>query len=127
MENPVYTASFRRSMLHIFTPVIAGMLTLFGLLSLEPFNVALGIGLGLFILFTRHIRYEIFHDRLVIRYMAPRRKIVELSEIQSVQSMKRAFGGQGVFIQKKAGLGLMINPVDPEKFVAELEEAQNRA
>lgn len=127
MENPVYADNFRRSTLHIFTPVIAGVLTVFGLLQLELFNVALGIGLGLFILFTRHVRYEIFNERLVIRYMGPRRKIVDLSEIQSVQSVRMAFGGQGIFIQKKTGLGLVINPVDPDRFVVELEKIQSKS
>ena len=124
--QPIYSDRFRRSAWHMMTPVVAAVLIVAGLLQTEFFNILLGAGLALFILLTRHARYDLFDDRLVIRYVGPRTKIMPLAEIEGVQRIRMTLGGQGVFLQKKGGLGLVINPMDADRFAAELEDVRRK-
>ena len=107
--------------LQLMSPVIAGVLVVMGLMSGDPVPVALGGGLGLFVYFTRHARYTILHDSLVIHYGRPRQKTLPLADIEDVQLALR---GQGLFVRQKRGVGLLIRPTDPELFLERLDEAR---
>ena len=123
-SEPTLSDRSRGSPFHLLSPAIAGALVIMGLLQFEPYTIFMGVGLGLFVWLTRHARYEIFHDRLVVRFAGPRQKILPLAEIEQVELVKIPMGGQGLFVRRKSGLGMVIQPTNPEQFAAGLEEAR---
>ena len=122
--HPIHSAPHRGSPLRLLSPAFAGVLVAIGVLGSNPVTLIAGVGLALFVWFTRHARYEIFHDRLVIHYGRPRQKTVPLAEIQEVQLMNFPLGGLGLFVRTKRGWGMTIKPTDPERFAAQLEEVR---
>ena len=118
---PVHTDRQRNSGFDIMRLGIVVVLVLMGILtqSLVPFLFA--IGLFLFHWLTRHRRYEIFPDRLVVHYGKPRKKTIPLDEIVEVRQMNLPFGGQGIVLRRNRGIGLLLRPMDPETFAAHLD------
>ena len=112
------------SILNMINPVIAVVLLVLGILGSDPLPVFLALGMGIFIWFTRHVRYQIFSDRLVIQYGKPRLKAVLLSDIAEVHSV---LGGKGLFIKSNRAGGLLIRPRDPETFQMRLEDARRES
>jgi hypothetical protein len=98
-----------------------------GTLQADPVTVVMGAGLGLYIWLTRHSRYEVFPDRLVVSYMGPRRKTVPLADIEEVQVGRFPLGGEGLMIRRKGGWRMVLTPSDPERFAQELDQARRRA
>jgi len=109
----------------LLSPVLAWVLVIVGVLQFDLYTMALGVGLGLYVWLTRHTRYEIFSDRLVIYYGRPRRKVVFLVDIEDVQMVRVPMGGQGLYLRKKQGWGMVIRPRDVEGFAARLGEARS--
>ena len=122
-QQPTHSDRYKGSALQILSPAIAVVMMVMGVLSGDPFTVLLGTGLALFVWLTRHSRYDIFPDRLVIRYSGPRQKTVFLQDIEGVQVVGIPMGGQGLYIRKKGGLGMVIRPSDKESFSEGLESA----
>ena len=121
--QPIHSDRYRGSSLQMLSPAIAVVLMVMGVLSGDPFTIVLGTGLALFVWLTRHARYEIFHDRLVIRFSGPRQKTVLLTEIETIQVVAIPLGGQGLYVRKKGGWGMVIRPSDLESFTAGMENA----
>lgn len=125
-SQPTLSDRYRGSPMHLLSPALAGVLVVVGVSQFDLFTMALGVGLGLYVWLTRHTRYEIFSDRLVIYYGGPRRKVVLLVDIEDVQVVKVPMGGQGLYLRRKRGWGVVIRPRDSEGFAAGLEEARSR-
>ncbi len=123
---PLYTARPHRSPLHFLSPIIAGALVVSGALQLDPITVMMGAALSLYIWLTRHSRYDVFSDRLVVSYTGPRRRTIPLADIEDVRAVGFPLGGQGVFVRRKSGGGMVITPVDPEQFVQALDQVRRR-
>jgi curved DNA-binding protein CbpA len=64
----LHTDKPRSSILQLFSPVLAAIITVMGLNAGDPVTVIMGGGLLAYVWFTRHTKYELFEDRLVIRY-----------------------------------------------------------
>ncbi len=123
---PLHTARPRRSPLHFLSPLIAGALVVSGALQQDPFTFVMGAGLSVYIWLTRHSRYEVFSDRLVVHYLGLRRRTIPLGDIEDVRAVGFPLGGQGVFVRRKKGGGMVITPVDPEQFVQALDQVRRR-
>ncbi len=110
--------------MQLLSPVLAAAMVVLGFFKGDPVSVAMGVGLLAYVWFTRHARYEIFQDRLVIRYGTPRSRSVQLSDIGEVRPVKAVMGGQDLVGAKKGGGILVIRPRDAEGFTAALERAR---
>ena len=122
--QPIHSDRHRGSTLHMLSPVIAVVLVATGLLAGDLVTLAFGVVLSLFLWLTRPRRYEVFRDSLVINYGTQRRKILPLAEIEEVHLIRFPLGGQGLLVRRRRGLGMVIRPTDPERFLAWLEDAR---
>ena len=86
-----------------------------------------GIGLAVFLAFTKHVRYDLYEDVLVIRYWAPRKIIIPISEIVDVGSVRLPFGGPSVLVHRTRGRVLAIMPKDTETFLTLLKASLESA
>ena len=120
--NPVHTEQRRRSLWDTLLLVVAGLMIVQGFVRGDPVPVLFGLSVGAFLAFTRHTRYELYQDVLVIRFMAPRRIVVRLAEVQEVRIVKLPLGGPALLVQRASGGALAIMPADPEGFLARLQD-----
>ena len=119
--TPVHTDTRRFS---FFDPVllfVAGILVLQGLMGNNGLAVLTGIAVVGFLAFTKHARYDLYADALVIRYWAPRKIIIPLSEIRDVGLVRLPFGGPSVLVHRRGGRVIAIMPKDPESFLAHMK------
>ena len=118
---PTHTEKRRRSIWDTLLLVVAGLMIVQGFVGGDPLPVLFGGGVGAFLALTRHTRYELYQDVMVIRFMAPRRIVIPLSEMQDVRMVKMPLGGSALLVQRASGGTLAIMPVDPEGFLARLK------
>lgn len=119
--QPVLTDRHKTSWFQFISPAIAAFVIISGLTRGDAVAIVIGIALAAFIWFTRHTRYELFDDRLVIHYGSPRRKSYPLDDFEGVQRVKPPFQGEGLLIRRKGRLRVLITPQDPEGFGQTLE------
>ena len=124
--TPPYSDKSRFSFLDLALPVITGWLLIQGLTGGGYLPVLFGLGGAAYLLFTRHRRYDLFEDALVVRYLVPRTLVVYLSDVQEVRPMKQPMTGPVLLIQRKAGTRLMIKPADYDAFLARLTDALSK-
>ena len=118
---PTHTEKRRRSIWDTLLLVVAGLMIIQGFIPpFDPMPVLFGGGVGAFLAFTRHTRYELYQDALVIRFMAPRKIVVPLAEMQDVRIMKMPLGGRALLVHRAARGALGIQPADPEWFLTPL-------
>ena len=119
--TPTYSAKRRFSIWDTALLAVAGFMLLQGIfIGGDVFRMVAGLGVGIFMVFTSHSRYDLYPDALVIRYKAPRKIVVPLSEVQDVRSAKLPFGGPALLIHRKGGRVLAIMPTDPEGFLSQI-------
>lgn len=111
-------------MIQFLSPVLATAMVVLGAINLDQWSVVMGIGLLAYVWFTRHTRYEIFQDRLVIYYGTPRIRSVPLSGIAEVRLIRAPMGGQDLLVARKGGGVMVIRPRDAEVFAAALGKAR---
>ena len=117
---PIHTEKRRRSLWDMMLLVVAAVIIVRGIATGEALPVLTGAGVVVFLALTRHTRYELFQDVLVIRFMAPRKIVVRLAEVQDIRLVKLPLGGPALLLQRASG-GLAIMPSDPEGFLARLK------
>jgi len=122
--QPIHSDKHRGSALHMLSPAIAAVMVVMGLLQGDPVTLLLGVGLSLFVWFTRHARYEIFQDRLVIHYGQPRQKVLQLTEIKDVHLVQFGMGRHFLLIRGNRGQRIVLRPADPERFLERLDDAR---
>ena len=118
--TPLYSDAPRFSFWAMAMPVAAGVLLYQGLTGGGALPILFGLGLGLFYLYKRPTRYDLFQDALVIRYRI-RTMVVPLADVQGAQLGGMPLSGQAVLIQRRTGRLLVITPKDPEGFLSRLE------
>ena len=118
--TPLYSDTPRFSLFTVAQPVIAGVLLYQGVTGGGALPILFGLGLGLFYLYKRPTRYDLFQDALVIRYRI-RTMVVPLSDVQGARLGKMPLSGQALLIQRRSGGPLVITPKDPDGFLSRLE------
>ena len=121
MMPPTHTEKRRRSIWDTLLLVVAALMVVQGFVTSDPMPVLFGGAVGAFLALTRHSRYELYQDALVIRFMAPRRIVVPLADLQDVRIVKMPLGGSALLVQRAKGGALAIMPADPEGFLARLQ------
>ena len=124
--TPDYSDKTRFSLMDLIMPIFVGWLLVQGLTGGGVLSILFGLGGGAFLLFTRHRRYDLFEDALVIRYLAPRTLVVYLSDMQDVRLMRQPMVGPVLSIERKAGARLIIKPADFEGFFSRLSAALSK-
>ena len=119
--TPVHSDTPRFSIWDPTLVVVAGMMLFLGLTGGGPLPVVAGLGVGFYLWYTKHTRYDLFQDVLVIRYQAPRTRVIPLSDVPSARFARMLLGGQALLIQRRRGGALAITPKDPEGFLSHLE------
>ena len=119
--TPVHTEKRRRSIWDMLLLAVAVFMIWQGFVTGDALPVLTGLGVGAFLFLTRHTRYELFQDALVIRFMAPRRIVIPLADVQDVRLVRLPLGGPALLVQRARGGGLAIMPADPEGFLARLQ------
>ena len=125
-SQPIHTDRQRNSGFDILRLGIIVVLIVMGILTPGIYPYLFALGLFLFHWITRHRLYEIFPDRLVVHFGRPRKKTIPLNEIAEVRLMNLPFGGQGIFIKRNRGIGMLIRPTEPETFVAHLDATRDQ-
>ena len=121
--TPSYSDKNRFSITDLLMPIFAGWLLIQGFAGGGVLPVVFALSAGAYLFYTRHRRYDIFEDALVVRYLAPRTLVVFLSEIQDVRLLRQPLVGQVLLIQRKTGSRLIIKPADSEEFHSQLTAA----
>ena len=119
--TPVHTDTRKFSFFDPVLLIMAGIMVVQGFTGGGELPVLVGIGLAVFLAFTKHTRYDLYGDALVIRYWAPRKIVIPLSEIRDVGSVKLPFGGPSVLVHRTRGRVLAIMPKDPVSFLAHMK------
>ena len=104
-------------------PVVAGWLLIQGLAGGGPFPILAGLAGVAYSLYTRHTRYDLYHDAVVIRYLAPRTVVIRLSDVQSADVVRLPLAGPALLIQRTNGRRLLIRPSDEQGFLSRLRDA----
>ena len=119
--TPIYSDTPRFSF-WVLTPLMLACVLLYRGLSGEgALSILFGLSLGFYYFYTRHTRYDLFQDALVIRYRILRTMVVPLSDVQGARLGKMPLAGQALLIQRRSGGPLVITPKDPEGFLSRLE------
>ena len=119
--EPLHSDRYRTPAFQVMNPVIAVFFIIWGIWTASGVAVLVGIAIGLLVWFTRHTRYDIFADQLVVHYGRPRQRIVPFADIEDVFLINLPMGGQGLLVRKKQGRGLLIRPRAAEQFFNELK------
>jgi hypothetical protein len=88
-----------------------------------PGTAFIGMALTLYAWFTKHTRYVVFHDRLVIEYGKPRERSVPLDGIMRVQGIAIPMRGTNVLLVRDTGRGMLVRPENPDEFMARFTDA----
>ena len=120
---PAHSEKHRFSMMDVVLPALAAWLVFQGVIGFEPLSLLFGLGGIVYLLFTRPVRYELYQDALIIRYLAPRQKAIYLEDVEDVHVVRLPVAGPALLILRKAGSRLIIRPQDPEGFMARLKMA----
>lgn len=118
-EKEIYSDKPNTSLIQLINPIIVAGLFVLGIYSAELTPVVIAVGMGIFIWFTRHTRYNIYSNALVIYYGTPRHRAVPVSDIEQVITV---LGGKGLFVKRRGSGGLLIRPQDIETFKSRLDE-----
>lgn len=119
---PIFSDRYGGSILQLISLGLGFVILVTGAVQGNPLSVVLGLGLVVFIWFTRHFKYEIFSDRLVIHYGAPRKQVVLVDEISDVRRARVPMGGHALVLVRKGGRGMVIKPRDQEGFIEALAQ-----
>lgn len=111
-------------MIQFLSPGLAAAMVVLGIINPDVVTVAMGAGLLAYVWFTRHAKYEVYQDRLIIYYGAPRIRSVSLADIAEVRLVKAPLGGQDLLVVRKGRGVMVIRPRDAEGFAAALEGAR---
>ncbi len=103
---------------------MAAAMVVLGIINPDVVTVAMGAGLLGYVWFTRHAKYEVYQDRLVIYYGTPRIRSVPLADIAEVRLIRAPMGGQDLLVTRKGRGVMVIRPRDAEGFAAALGEAR---
>ena len=101
--------------------VVAGVMFFLGVTGGGTLPILIGLGVVFYHWYTKHTRYDLFQDVLVIRYRAPRTRVIPLIDVPSARFARTPLGGQALLIQRRRGGALAITPKDPEGFLSHLE------
>ena len=119
--TPLHTDNRRFSLFDPVLLIMAGFMVFQGFTGGGDIPILAGIGVAVFLAFTKHVRYDLYEDVLVIRYWAPRKIIIPMSEIVDVGSVRLPFGGPSVLVHRTRGRVLAIMPKDTETFLTLLK------
>ena len=125
--TPVHTASRKFSFFDPVLLIMAGIMVVQGLVSNNLLPILAAIAVAVFLAFTKHTRYDLYGDVLVIRYWAPRKIIIPLSEIRDVGSVRLPFTGASLILHRTRGRVIAIMPKDPESFMAHIKAGLDTA
>ena len=121
--TPVFSAERRFSFWDPLLLVVAGFMLLQGFVAGNLIPIITALGVGAFLAFTKHSRYELYEDALVIRYWAPRRIIIPYSDVRDVRSVRLPFGGPSLLVDRQGGRLIAIMPKDPDGFRSQMQAA----
>ena len=119
--TPVHSDTPRFSIWDPTLLFVAGMMLFQGLTGGGVLPILSGLGVGFYLWYTKHTRYDLFQDALVTRYRAPRTRVVPLNDVLSARFARMPLGGQALLIHRRRGGVLVITPKDPEGFLSHLE------
>ena len=119
--TPLHTDTKRFSLFDPVLLIMAGFMVVQGFTGGGDIPILAGIGVAVFLAFTKHVRYDLYEDALVIRYWAPRKIIIPMSDIVDVGTVRLPFGGPSVLVHRARGRVLAIMPKDTETFLAMLK------
>jgi hypothetical protein len=122
-SRPLHSQRSRTSLIQLITPFLVSYLLVLGIAQGgDLFILFLAVLLALYFALTFHVGYDLYGDAVVIRYLAPRRRAVYLSNIQEVGLINVPLRGETLLIRQHNGGPLFIRPSDPTGFLARLNE-----
>jgi hypothetical protein len=123
LDQPVHSDKHRISILQWINSLLAIGIIVVGAILQDFIMPLLGLALGLIAWFTTVRGYDIYHDRLVVKYGKPRRTVVPLSTVSDAEVLSVPVGGERLFLRRQSGRSLVLSPRDVRTFLAELENA----
>ena len=125
--TPVHTDTRKFNFFDPLLLIMAAIMVIQGLMIPNDIPILAGIGVMVFLAFTRHTRYALYGDALVIHYWAPRKIVIPLSEIRDVGSVRLPFTGASLIVHRTRGRVIAIMPKDPESFREHLKAGLDAA
>ena len=101
--------------------VAIGLGLFFG--AVNPSMVVIGLGVVAYAWFTTPTKYELFNDRLIIKYGQPRIKHVMFQNIEGVDNLMVPLSGPRLRVREARGRGVWLTPRDPETFMDQFRQA----
>ncbi len=104
-------------------PFVAMFAIIQGLGVGNPLYIIIGVAAGIYVLYTRHKRYDLFPHALVIHYMGPRMIVVPLIEVLGVIESRQPYAGVALMVQRQGSRNIVIKPADRAAFLSRMREA----
>ena len=125
--TPLHTDTRRFSFFDPLLLIVAGFMVFQGFTGGGEIPILTGFAVAGFLAFTKHQRYDLYPDTLVISYWAPRKIVIPLSDIRDVGSVRLPFGGPSLLLHRSRGRVLPIMPKDTEAFFVQLKASMEAA
>ena len=125
--NPVYTDENRLTLPDWLGWGLTAGVLIAGSLRASETLLVIGLLLLIYRLLTRHKRYELFPETLVVSYWGPRRTTVLLADIEEIMEVRRSSAVTGILVTKRDGRQLLVRPANPERFLQQLRTLMRRS
>ena len=118
--TPAYSDSRALTARDRFTGFIGAGLLIMGAVVQSEVQLVVGAALVLYLIFTRHRRYDLYADALVIRYIGLRWMRVPLTDVQSLDVVELPVAGKRLLLRLNNQKRVLLAPQQIERFIEEL-------
>ncbi|MCY4583666.1 MAG: hypothetical protein OXE50_12865 [Chloroflexi bacterium] len=118
--TPAYSESRALTARDRLTGFFGVGLLIMGAVVQSEVQLVVGAALVLYLIFTRHRRYDLYADALVIRYIGLRWSRIRLTDIQSLDVVELPVAGKRLLLRLNNRRRVLLAPQRIERFFEEL-------
>ena len=119
--TPAYSDSRALTARDRLTGFIGVGLLIMGAIVQSEVQLVVGAALILYLIFTRHRRYDLYADALVIRYIGLRWSMIPLTDVQSLDVVELPVAGKRLLLRLNNKKRVLLAPQQIERFIEELQ------
>jgi hypothetical protein len=121
--NVLHSDKYRSSLWDFALPIVAGFAIVQGLSGGGDLPLIIGVLAAFWSLYTRHSRYDLLAQALIIRYSFPRTTMVLLTDVHNVTVASQSYGAAALVLQRTGARSIVIKPADRATFLSHLNDA----
>ncbi len=118
--TPAYSDSRALTARDRLTGFFGVALLIMGAVVQSEVQLVVGGALVLYLIFTRHRRYDLYADALVIRYIGLRWSRIPLTNVQSLDVVELPVAGKRLLLRLNNQRRVLLAPRGIERFIEEL-------